>query len=130
MWGARRGRRRKVSGKLSIWSFSPLHNACPMATTDPGDGFIEGLPESVASLMGHCRNKIIKKEFSVNHQDLPLLQNAFRVQPLPSIPTSSSTLVQPSSWSPFPMLAATQHMPEDKSLQSLTLLFLCLENLK
>ena len=58
-----------------------------MATTDPGDGFIEGLPESVASLMGHCRNKIIKKEFSVNHQDLPLLQNAFRVQPLPSIPS-------------------------------------------
>lgn len=28
------------------------------------------------------------------------------------------------------MLAATQHMPEDKSPQSLTLLFLCLENLK
>lgn len=130
-WGrGRRGQRRKVSGKLSNWSLSPLHNACPMATTDPGDGFIEGLPESVASLMGHCRNKIIKKEISINHRDLPLLQNAFRVQPLPSIPTSCSTLVQPSSRRPFPMLAATQHMPEDKSPQSLTLLFLCLENLK
>lgn len=79
-WGrGRRAQRRKVSGKLSIWSLSPLHNACPMATTDPGDGFIEGLPESVASLMGHCRNKIIKKDISINHRDLPLLQNAFRV---------------------------------------------------
>ena len=61
---------------------------------------MEGLPESAASPTGHRRDKIIKKGFPVSHQVLSLLQNAFRRQPLPSIPTFSSTLVQPSSLPP------------------------------
>lgn len=62
----------------------------PWQPLDLGDGSAKDIPVcQPASLMGCYRDKIIKKEFSVNYQDLSL-QNAFCSQALPFVCTDSA----------------------------------------